>query len=167
MILYSDDELGQQHPIGNTGGYIDPYFAPFYQNLSPFWAHQASMVLGSVYNFFFVVVMNFVLLAIISGYIIDTFGSMRDANEAIEQDKRNRCFVCSLKREEFERNGISFTKVIRIVIIYSRSPNSCLLLAACEGRAQCLEILVVPTSLGGGRPQDADWPRVSFAATLC
>ena len=57
--------------------------------------------MGSVYNAVFVILLNLVLQAIISGLIIDTFGEMRAENEAIENDIKAMCFICSIDRLKF------------------------------------------------------------------
>ena len=54
--------------------------------------------MGSVYNWVFVILINLVLQAIISGLIIDTFGEMRAENEEIENDIRAGCFICSIDK---------------------------------------------------------------------
>ena len=35
---------------------------------------------------------------IISGIMIDTFAEMRDKRNFIEQDKKNRCFICGIEK---------------------------------------------------------------------
>jgi hypothetical protein len=57
--------------------------------------------MGSAYNAVFVILLNLVLQAIISGLIIDTFGEMRAENEAIESDIKAMCFICSIDRLVF------------------------------------------------------------------
>jgi hypothetical protein len=52
------------------------------------------------------------MTAIISGIIIDTFGEKRTAKNQIEEDNKNKCLVCSLGKEDFERAGVSFSKHI-------------------------------------------------------
>jgi hypothetical protein len=54
--------------------------------------------MGTTFNFTYIILINLVLQAIISGLIIDTFGEMRSENEAIEDDIRERCFICSIDR---------------------------------------------------------------------
>ena len=64
---------------------------------------------GTLYNLIYTVLINLVLQAIVSGLIIDTFSSMREENEVINADIKDRCFICSIQKDEFEQAGISFT----------------------------------------------------------
>jgi hypothetical protein len=47
-------------------------------------------------------IVNLVLVSIIAGIIIDTFGLLRDAENNIIHDKHNYCFICGLHREKFD-----------------------------------------------------------------
>jgi hypothetical protein len=113
--------------IGDVG-YINPFFTPFDFITDDYYRDLASKLLGSVYNFIYLVLVNLVLQAIISGYIIDTFGSMRDQQESIEEDKRSCCFICSIGRDEFERCGIPFNKVslLHDLVTYTVNVNEIL-----------------------------------------
>ncbi len=55
-------------------------------------------VFGTLFNFIYIVLINLVLQAIISGLIIDAFSELRDENEAIEKDTASKCFICSIDR---------------------------------------------------------------------
>lgn len=57
-----------------------------------------SKLAGTVYNLTYTILINLVLQAIVSGLIIDTFSSMREENEAIRADIKDKCFICSLSR---------------------------------------------------------------------
>ena len=48
--------------------------------------------------------------AIVSGLIIDTFSEMRAESDAIKEDMDNVCFICNIKRDDFETLGISFAE---------------------------------------------------------
>jgi hypothetical protein len=73
----------------------------------------ASRVIGTVINISFVVLVNLVLQALISGLIIDTFSSMRQENEDIQKDIMSTCFICSIPKDDFEKNGLNFRKHVR------------------------------------------------------
>lgn len=45
------------------------------------------------------IIVNLILLNIVFGIIIDTFAFLRDQKFQREQDKKNVCFVCSIKRQ--------------------------------------------------------------------
>ena len=61
-------------------------------------------------NFLYVLFINLIITAIISGIIIDTFADMRAQQEAIKEDNDNKCFICNIEREKFERYGIDFNE---------------------------------------------------------
>lgn len=63
---------------------------------------------GTLYNLIYTILINLVLQAIVSGLIIDTFSAMRQENESITADINDKCFICSIPRDEFEQAGISF-----------------------------------------------------------
>ena len=53
-------------------------------------------------------IVNLILQAVISTLIMNTFGAMRDASDALWEDASTKCFMCSIHRDEFETVGISF-----------------------------------------------------------
>lgn len=61
------------------------------------------------YNWLFI----YVLLAIITGIVIDAFGGLRDEKDAAEQDLRAVCFVCNLPRFNIDQGGIGFDKHVK------------------------------------------------------
>lgn len=77
-------------------GYIDPFIGTEEESEST--GYVGSIIGGSIFNFTYIILINLVLQAIISGLIIDTFGEMREENEMIENDIRDRCFICSIDR---------------------------------------------------------------------
>lgn len=78
-------------------GYIDPYIGNEYKEHETY-GYVSSILMGTTFNFTYIILINLVLQAIISGLIIDTFGEMREENEAIEEDIREKCFMCSIDR---------------------------------------------------------------------
>jgi hypothetical protein len=66
------------------------------------YADQAASkyVFDISYQIFIIVIM----VAIITGIIIDTFSDLRAEKSEIENDQQNVCFVCAIGREVFERN---------------------------------------------------------------
>jgi hypothetical protein len=46
-----------------------------------------------IFNFSFVVVINIVLTAVISGIIIDSFSEKRTKKEELDYDTKNKCFI--------------------------------------------------------------------------
>ena len=63
--------------------------------------------------FYFAIVIN-ILLNIIFGIIIDTFGQLRDQNQAELKDIKENCFVCGNQRFLFEVKRISWGYHINI-----------------------------------------------------
>lgn len=57
-----------------------------------------SVLAGTTFNLIYIILFNLVLQAIISGFIVDTFGAMRSEQEIIEEDIKARCFMCSIDR---------------------------------------------------------------------
>jgi len=95
----------------NSDGNIDPYFSPADHIADPYWANVVSAIFGTIYSLIYLILINLVLLAVIAGFIIDTFASMREKKEFIDDDMRNQCFICSIGRDQFEQAGLSFEKV--------------------------------------------------------
>eukprot|EP00981_Chlorochromonas_danica_P008724 scaffold2297_cov153-Ochromonas_danica.AAC.7 len=91
-------------PAWTGKGYIEPnIFIKF-----PY-SRQVAGVIGTIYNLTYIILINLVLQAVISGLIIDTFSSMRAEKEAVEEDIRSKCFICSIGRDDFEQAGVSYT----------------------------------------------------------
>ena len=75
---------------------------------------------------FFLEMCNFILVSLvfmnmITGIIVDSFGSVREKKNEDNEIKENTCYICSLHREKFEKNGIKFenhTEVEHNVINY-------------------------------------------------
>jgi hypothetical protein len=49
-----------------------------------------------------------IMLKIVYGMILDSFGELRQAHYLIEQDMANNCFICNVLKDECEKNNISF-----------------------------------------------------------
>ena len=56
-------------------------------------------------SFFFVIIV--LLLNIIFGIIIDTFGNLRDTQNEKAQIQRSRCFICGIEKDEFDNKYAS------------------------------------------------------------
>jgi hypothetical protein len=75
-----------------------PTFSDGYDNK---WKYAFSIS----YNILIILIM----VAIITGIIIDTFSEMRSERNEISDDQTNNCFICSLPREVFERHRVQFS----------------------------------------------------------
>ena len=98
-------------PNWDYGSFVKPDLAGWFAT-SP-WGFLISSILGSFFVISFIILINLVLQSVISGVIIDTFGSMRQEAEAIDADIKGGCFICSISRDEFESNGIDYNAHIK------------------------------------------------------
>jgi hypothetical protein len=57
-------------------------------------------------TFFFVVIV--ILLAIIQGLIIDSFGELRDRAEDVQMEMETKCFICGISKEQFDKTPHGF-----------------------------------------------------------
>lgn len=48
------------------------------------------------------------LANIISGIMLDAFGSLREKNGALQEDKENFCYICNVERAALEEKKLSF-----------------------------------------------------------
>lgn len=106
-MLHIDYGL-QNVPSWENTGYIQPKLG-----LSLPYQQQISYIIGSFFNISYVVLINLVLQALISGLIIDSFQAMRDENEAKLADIADKCFVCSIERDDFEQSGVDYNTHIK------------------------------------------------------
>ncbi|KAL4475530.1 hypothetical protein ABPG72_009219 [Tetrahymena utriculariae] len=58
----------------------------------------------------FKIITIIIMLNILFGIIIDTFGELREERNEKMQDKKNKCFICNIERSQFENNRINFQK---------------------------------------------------------
>jgi len=65
------------------------------------------------FEFLFCALFVIILLNIIFGIIIDTFGELREEKGNTEDDIENRCFTCGYRKEMFERLDGGFTYHIK------------------------------------------------------
>jgi len=64
-----------------------------------------------IFSFYFFIYLIFI--AVITAIIIDTFSEKRKNLDMRDEDKRNKCFICSFSRETFERSHQIFEVHIR------------------------------------------------------
>ena len=82
-----------------SGGGIGDVIQPI-----PYEGHNtASFFWMAIFNLSFYVIVIILLLSIIFGMIIDTFGEIRDENIKMRNNRRNICSVCGLERAEIEK----------------------------------------------------------------
>jgi len=107
-FLFHIDYGLQNVPTWENSGYIQPELG-----LTVPYAKQVSYVLGSFFNISYFILINLVLQALISGLIIDSFQAMRAENEAKLADVADKCFVCSIGRDDFEQAGVDYITHIK------------------------------------------------------
>lgn len=96
MCLVTSINMG----LRSGGGIGDVLEPPVWADSDTFWR----IVYDS--TFFFLVIV--IMLNIIFGIIIDTFGELRTQNHEIEEDIKNKCFICGIDRETFDRSADGF-----------------------------------------------------------
>ena len=52
----------------------------------------------TAFDFSFNFILVIIMINIVSGLIIDTFGALRDQDQEKNRDKKSNCFICGLKR---------------------------------------------------------------------
>lgn len=73
-----------------------------------------------IYDFVFYVLVLVIILNIIFGIIIDTFGDLRDKRNDLIHDIRTKCFICGLEKFELDTKGEGwFTHVYRNHNVYN------------------------------------------------
>lgn len=50
----------------------------------------------------------------INGIIVSTFSALRQESEKQQEDVKNRCYICSIQKKEFESRKMSFERHIRM-----------------------------------------------------
>lgn len=83
------------------------------------WGVKTNKPIGIFYLRFFFdtalsIILTNIMLNIVTGIIIDEFGSLKDALHDKMEDIQNVCFICGIDRENFERNNIDFESHWRV-----------------------------------------------------
>jgi inositol 1,4,5-triphosphate receptor type 1 len=68
------------------------------------------LVFRMFYDIFFFIVVTILGLNVVVAILVDRFSEIRDEKERIDADNLNQCFICSIKKDVFERNGKNFQK---------------------------------------------------------
>lgn len=105
------------------------------------------------FDIVFFLIINVIMLNIIFGIIIDTFGELRDKRNAVIDDINSRCFICGLDRNEIEQHGKGWPYHFQI----EHSPYACLAffiyltdkpLADCSGVEKYAKLKLALTNIG-------------------
>ena len=81
--------------IKNSNGIINYLKADGLYNYSTLWGNPRFYI-----DNWFAIIDTMLILQILAGIIIDKFISQREINEKTEKDKKNKCFICGLKKAE-------------------------------------------------------------------
>lgn len=70
------------------------------------------------FDFMFFIIVCVILMNIVFGIIIDTFAELRDKKSFIDNDRKNKCFICNIDRytviiTQFDRNSYGFDKHVK------------------------------------------------------
>eukprot|EP00457_Paulinella_chromatophora_P000056 gb/GEZN01000056.1/.p1 GENE.gb/GEZN01000056.1/~~gb/GEZN01000056.1/.p1 ORF type:complete len:2849 (-),score=516.65 gb/GEZN01000056.1/:313-8475(-) len=76
---------------------------------APVWSTYRPL-LPVLYDLAFFFFIQIALVGLITAVIIDTFSEMRTDKDRIEDDVKNKCFLCCIDREIFEFHGKSFNQ---------------------------------------------------------
>ena len=108
LIMCTFDTLFRGVPAGGgVGEYLEEVNPGRNLTRTASWYSRGS------FDFFFYIFVTVVILNIIFGIIIDTFGALRHEKEAIEFDRANVCLICSFTRLDFDRNSAEGFEVHR------------------------------------------------------
>jgi hypothetical protein len=82
--------------------------------VTPPWSARPGLAVGIVaYQLLFFVVVGTFMINILLALIVDEFGNLRGKRALANTERFTRCFVCSIERETFLRNGVDFAHHIR------------------------------------------------------
>eukprot|EP00935_MAST-01C_sp_MAST-1C-sp1_P001935 g1935.t1 len=69
-----------------------------------------TQLLKMLFELAFSVIMVIVLLQMVFGIIIDTFGQLREEQTAVVEQRRNYCFLCGIDKRRFELEAVQASK---------------------------------------------------------
>lgn len=67
---------------------------------------------GIFVNFLYFITINLIMTGVISGIILATFADIRAKNDELLNDTNDRCFICSIDRDDFDNANENFKKHI-------------------------------------------------------
>jgi hypothetical protein len=80
------------------GGISDAVKKPIYTQPDSSWFY-----IRLFFDFSFFVLLIILLLNLVFGIILDTFGELREARDEIEVDQEGKCFICGISRGELDK----------------------------------------------------------------
>eukprot|EP01050_Picozoa_sp_SAG11_P006270 SAG11_NODE_479_length_9108_cov_3.699856_7_plen_296_part_00 len=79
--------------------------APIRQDVDGFVA-----IVPFLFDFSYNLLINLILIAIITGIVIDSFSARRESDQLTKDRLANECFICALSRTDFNIHGLNFQK---------------------------------------------------------
>ena len=77
--------------------------------------HFWSFIHRFFFDLLFFWLIEVIMLKIVYGIILDSFGELRRAHNLIEKDMTNNCFICNLDKDQCEKNYINFNEHCEVV----------------------------------------------------
>jgi len=87
--------------IRSGGGIGDTLDTSSYLDGGIFWGRY-------VFDITFWIIIIVILLKVIFGIILDTFGSLRDEKMEVEEEIRTKCFICGISANTFQQKALGF-----------------------------------------------------------
>ena len=75
--------------------------------------HSQSYFPRLIFNISYLLLIKMIILNIIAGIIIETFGELRNEAQLREDDLSNYCLICGSNRWEIEKKQVKFVTLIR------------------------------------------------------
>ena len=76
---------------------------------SPF-LHLSQYIHNYIYHFTFYFIIRVIMLKIVLGIILDSFNELREKKSNIEKDRKFRCFICNIEKNECEKKNKDFNE---------------------------------------------------------
>ena len=76
---------------------------------SPF-LHLGEYIHNYIYHFTFYFIIRVIMLKIVLGIILDSFNELREKKSNIEKDRKFRCFICNIEKNECEKKNKDFNE---------------------------------------------------------
>ena len=61
-----------------------------------------------VYDIIYFTFFEMLFNNIVSGLMLDAFSSLREEADSLDNDKKNKCYICDISRESLEKQGFDF-----------------------------------------------------------
>ena len=79
---------------------------------SPF-LHIGRYIHNYIYHFTFYLIIRAMMLKIVFGIILDSFNELRKKKANIEKDRKYKCFICNIEKDECEKKNKDFNEHCR------------------------------------------------------